>query len=63
KNLLVLIVIVSLIKGKAKLLTLMEEEYKEVVSVKLLLLQDKLYMIYKDNPQELAEKIKTILQS
>lgn len=43
--------------GKVKLLTLVKAEDEELIQESLPLLQDKLFMVYRDNPQELAEKV------
>lgn len=49
-------------EGKVKLLTLVKKEDEEIVASALPLLQDKLYMSYTNNPQDVAEKIKSLLE-
>lgn len=49
--------------GKVKLLTLVNEEDEELIQSSLPLLQDKLFMVYKNNPDELAKKIQDRLKS
>lgn len=49
--------------GKVKLLTLVKEEDEELIQSSLPLLQDKLFMVYKNNPDELAKKIQERLES
>lgn len=49
--------------GKVKLLTLVKEEDEELIQLSLPLLQDKLFMVYRNNPDELAEKVKERLNS
>lgn len=48
--------------SKVKLLTLMKEGDEDKVLSELPLLQDKLYMVYKKNPDEVAKKILELLQ-
>ncbi|MFU9135368.1 TIR domain-containing anti-phage reverse transcriptase [Erwinia tasmaniensis] len=48
--------------GKVKLLTLVKEEDEELIQSSLPLLQDKLFMVYKNNPDELAKKVQERLK-
>lgn len=48
--------------GDVKLLTLLKKEDEEVVNLSLPLLSDKLYMVYDNNPEVVANNIKSLLQ-
>lgn len=48
-------------EGKVKLLTLVKKEDEEIVAASLPLVQDKLYMSYKDNPEEVAQRVQSLL--
>lgn len=47
--------------GDVKLLTLVKKDDEEVVKTALPLLRDKLYMVYDENPEVVADKVKTLL--
>ena len=48
--------------GDVKLLTLLKKEDEEVVNLSLPLLSDKFYMVYDNNPEVVANNIKSLLQ-
>ncbi|HDH9122643.1 TPA: RNA-dependent DNA polymerase, partial [Escherichia coli] len=48
-------------EGEVKLLTLVKEADEAIVAESLPLLSDKLYMTYKDNPAEVADKVRALL--
>ncbi|HAG7168547.1 TPA: toll/interleukin-1 receptor domain-containing protein, partial [Escherichia coli] len=48
--------------GDVKLLTLLKKEDEEVVNLSLPLLSDKYYMVYDNNPEVVANNIKSLLQ-
>lgn len=50
-------------EGKTKLLTLVKKNDEEIVTKALPLLLDKLYMVYDNNPDMVADNIKKRLQS
>ncbi|EMW7736531.1 TIR domain-containing protein [Yersinia enterocolitica] len=49
--------------GKVKLLTLIRDSDEEYVQEKLPLLSDKLYMVYKGNPVDIASKVEDLLRN
>ncbi|HEC9537090.1 TPA: TIR domain-containing protein [Salmonella enterica subsp. enterica serovar Poona] len=48
-------------EGEVKLLTLVKEADEAIVAASLPLLSDKLYITYKDNPAEIADKVRALL--
>ncbi|WP_245006708.1 TIR domain-containing anti-phage reverse transcriptase [Erwinia persicina] len=47
--------------GDVKLLTLVKKDDEEIVKTALPLLRDKLYMVYEENPEVVADRVRTLL--